>query len=138
MIKNICFLARTAGAAIMKIYQNEKNNLNIMQKKDLSPITTADIIAHKIIIKGLKNLTPDIPIISEESDINLNKFKNIKRYWLVDPLDGTKEFINRNGEFTVNIALIDNTNPILGVIYAPAMNILYAAEKKKHGKKKTK
>ncbi|VFP88619.1 3'(2'),5'-bisphosphate nucleotidase CysQ [Candidatus Erwinia haradaeae] len=126
MLKKICYLARQAGDAIMQVYDGEYP-LNIRQKKNHSPVTTADIKAHYIITSGLQELTPTIPILSEEEMICWEIRKNWEKYWLVDPLDGTKEFIKRNGEFTVNIALIHKGKPILGVVYAPVFSMLYSA-----------
>ena len=113
-----------AGKAILKVYRKPfKKNL----KADKSPITEADIAANNIICSSLKKLTPDIPIISEENDV---RPKNISLFWLVDPLDGTKEFIKKNGEFTVNIALIKNKKPIYGIIFKPISRELYFTENK--------
>ncbi len=115
--------ARQAGAAIMEIYARD---FDIENKGDGSPLTEADLAAHALICERLAELTPELPILSEESrDIPYEERSQWNRYWLVDPLDGTKEFINRNGEFTVNIALIENGHPVLGVVYAPVMDILY-------------
>ena len=114
----------SAGKEILKIYRKPFKK---KYKSDKSPITAADIAANNIICQGLENLTPCIPIISEENDI---RPRNLDLFWLVDPLDGTKEFIKKNGEFTVNIALIENNKPILGVIFAPAKSKLYFAQKK--------
>src|SRR5690606_4171870 len=97
---------------------------------DDSPLTAADLAAHHLIVKALTALTPELPILSEEAaDISWDIRKNWQRYWLVDPLDGTKEFIKRNGEFTVNIALIEHGEPVLGVIHAPVLNKTYYASK---------
>src|SRR5690606_3733795 len=91
-----------------------------------SPLTLADMRSHEIIVNGLRELTPDIPVLSEEaSDIPFSERKQWQRYWLVDPLDGTKEFVSRNGEFTVNIALIEDQRPILGIVYVPVRDTLY-------------
>ena len=120
-------IAIEAGNIIMGNY-NEVLSLKI--KKDKSPLTKADLQSNQYIIKELKSLNEEIPILSEETLIKWNERKKWNTYWLVDPLDGTKEFINKNGEFTVNIALIENNKPILGVIYAPALSILYFAQKK--------
>jgi 3'(2'), 5'-bisphosphate nucleotidase len=110
-----------AGLAIMGIY---KNDFEIELKADNSPLTIADKLSDQIIRDAL--LGTNIPIISEESKLlGFNQRKEWKSFWLVDPLDGTKEFISRNGEFTVNIALIDNGVPVLGVVYAPMLNQLY-------------
>ncbi|AWL12408.1 3'(2'),5'-bisphosphate nucleotidase [Saliniradius amylolyticus] len=115
-------IAQRAGNAIMAIYQKD---FAIYEKQDESPLTEADLAAHKVIVEGLNALS-DIPILSEESaDIDWDERRQWQRYWLVDPLDGTKEFIKKNGEFTVNIALIENGNPELGVVYAPALSSTY-------------
>ncbi|MBK4775736.1 3'(2'),5'-bisphosphate nucleotidase [Candidatus Pantoea edessiphila] len=126
MIKNICVLARLAGDAIMSIYNNNIN-CKINKKNDKSPVTNADIKSNDIIIRGLSSLTPSIPILSEENLIPWEVRKNWQVYWLIDPLDGTKEFIKHNGEFTINIALIEQGIPKLGVVYAPALNAMYYA-----------
>ncbi|MCC2616846.1 3'(2'),5'-bisphosphate nucleotidase CysQ [Aestuariibacter halophilus] len=115
-------IARQAGAAIMDIYQQD---FGVYEKQDASPLTDADLAAHNVIVKGLSGLS-ELPILSEESaDIDWQTRQQWDRYWLVDPLDGTKEFIKKNGEFTVNIALIDNGKPVLGVVYAPALDVCY-------------
>jgi 3'(2'), 5'-bisphosphate nucleotidase len=95
-------------------------------KADNSPLTLADLAAHRIIVEALTRLTPDIPILSEEAaDIAYPVRSQWARYWLVDPLDGTREFIKRNGEFTVNIALIEHGKPVMGVVYAPVLDVCY-------------
>ena len=115
-----------AGKAIMDIYHTDDFGVNI--KTDKSPLTKADIAAHNKIVAHLKKT--GIPVLSEEGkDIPFAERKNWKQLWIVDPLDGTKEFIKRNNEFTVNIALIENGIPVLGVVYAPALNELYFAKK---------
>ena len=111
-----------AGEVILNYY-NE--NVDVIYKDDESPLTKADLASHKIITDSIKKITPDIPILSEEEFIDWKIRKKWKKYWLIDPLDGTKEFIKKNGEFTVNIALIENNRPILGVIYTPALNELF-------------
>jgi len=117
--------ALKAGVAIMEIYNGE--DFEVEFKGDNSPLTKADKTAHEIIKSDLSNSS--LPILSEEgSDIPYAERKNWKRFWMVDPIDGTKEFIKRNGEFTVNIALIEGQKPILGVVYAPALKDLYFAE----------
>jgi 3'(2'), 5'-bisphosphate nucleotidase len=126
MLEQICQLARVAGAAIMDVYQGEKP-LEATQKSDDSPVTAADIAAHTIILKGLQTLTPEIPVLSEEDPQSWETRQHWQRYWLVDPLDGTKEFLKRNGEFTVNIALIEKGKAVLGVVYAPVLNVMYSA-----------
>lgn len=126
MLESICQLAREAGAVIMQVYEGEKP-LEATQKIDDSPVTAADIAAHGIIVKGLQTLTPDVPVLSEEDPQAWDIRQAWERYWLVDPLDGTKEFLKRNGEFTVNIALIDKGKAVMGVVYAPVLNIMYSA-----------
>ena len=111
-----------AGEVILNYY-NE--NVDVTYKDDESPLTKADLASHKIITDSIKKITPDIPILSEEEFIDWKIRKKWKKYWLIDPLDGTKEFIKKNDEFTVNIALIKNNRPILGVIYTPALNELF-------------
>lgn len=126
MLEQICQLARAAGSAIMEVYDGQAP-LDVSHKTDDSPVTAADLAAHRIILKGLKALTPDVPVLSEEDPPAWEVRQQWQRYWLVDPLDGTKEFLKRNGEFTVNIALIEQGKPVLGVVYAPALGVLYAA-----------
>jgi 3'(2'), 5'-bisphosphate nucleotidase len=119
-------LAVEAGKAILKVYDDPKEDFAISVKTDNSPLTKADKLAHNIIAAGLQRLYPDIPLISEEGrDIPFEERRGWTRFWCVDPLDGTKEFIKRNGEFTVNIALIDHGVPVLGVIYVPVTDTLY-------------
>jgi len=116
-------VARDAGQVIMDIYNTD---FEVRGKSDDSPVTEADEKAEAVIIEALRELAPEIPIIAEEA-VAAGKTEQIaERFWLVDPLDGTREFINRNGEFTVNIALIENGQPILGVVYAPAIDRLFA------------
>lgn len=122
-MERICSVAREAGAAIMRIYDGD---IIVEMKSDESPLTAADRASHDIIAAGLAALDPEIPLLSEEGrDIPFNERRQWQRFWLVDPLDGTKEFIKRNGEFTVNIALIEGGTPVVGVIYVPAQNRLY-------------
>lgn len=118
-------LAVEAGSKILEIY---KSGFDISQKADFSPVTTADLAAHRIIKRGLARLTPKLPLLSEEDE--LLSFANRKSwswYWLVDPLDGTREFIKRNDEFTVNIALVQHHQPVLGVVHAPVAQLNYFA-----------
>jgi len=126
MLENICQLARDAGVAIMQIYDGQAP-LDVSTKSDDSPVTAADLAAHKVILQGLTALTPEVPVLSEEDPPGWEVRQRWQRYWLVDPLDGTKEFIKRNGEFTVNIALIEEGKPVLGVVYAPVMDVMYSA-----------
>ena len=117
-------LAREAGDAILAIYGED--DFGIETKDDASPLTRADLAAHKILVNGLTAALPEIPVLSEESGgITWAQRRSWQTYFLVDPLDGTKEFIKKNDEFTVNIALIENNSPVLGVIYAPVLDILY-------------
>ncbi|MCT4708224.1 MULTISPECIES: 3'(2'),5'-bisphosphate nucleotidase CysQ [Buttiauxella] len=126
MLDKICQLAREAGVAIMQVYDGQKP-LEATHKSDDSPVTAADIAAHTIILQGLQTLTPEIPVLSEEDPQTWETRQSWDRYWLVDPLDGTKEFLKRNGEFTVNIALIEKGKAVLGVVYAPVLNVMYSA-----------
>ncbi|MCU7796893.1 MAG: 3'(2'),5'-bisphosphate nucleotidase CysQ [Candidatus Thiodiazotropha sp. (ex Myrtea spinifera)] len=122
-IDDLLQLAREAGDEILKIYNTE---FEVERKQDNSPLTTADLAAHKLIVSTLERLTPEIPVLSEESaKIPFDTRQQWQRYWLIDPLDGTREFVKRNGEFTVNIALIENHEPTLGVVYAPVLDKLY-------------
>ncbi|NND32049.1 MAG: 3'(2'),5'-bisphosphate nucleotidase CysQ [Saprospiraceae bacterium] len=122
-------IVKDAGAAILEIYQNP-DFFDVDYKSDKSPLTAADKAANDIIIKGLSNLPDKIPIISEESKLLPYQDREHYHYcWLVDPLDGTKEFIKRNDEFTVNIALIKDGNPVLGIIYVPVGGACYFAYK---------
>ena len=130
LLPAIIKIAEQAGEAILTIYGLGQADFNISAKSDDSPLTAADLAAHRLIVAELVKLTPDIPILSEEAaDISWEIRKSWQRYWLVDPLDGTKEFIKRNGEFTVNIALIDNGEPVLGVVHAPVLAKTYYAAK---------
>ena len=128
LLLDICNVSIEAGKEILNFYNNE---IEVTHKEDLSPLTKADLASNKIILESLTKLNSNIPILSEESLVDWSIRKNWKKYWLVDPLDGTKEFIKKNGEFTVNIALIEDNNPILGVVYVPAKSLLYLAEKNK-------
>ena len=115
-----------AGDAILEVYGTE---FSVQNKDDDSPLTQADLAAHRIIVDGLSNLTPDIPIVSEESvPPPFEERSAWGRYWLVDPLDGTKEFVNRNGEFTVNIALIRDTEAVYGVVGVPVQDRIYVGD----------
>ena len=126
-IDKICDIAKEAGNAILEIYETD---FDVTIKGDNSPLTSADKAAHEIIDGRLKALYRDIPCLSEEGKLlSYEDRLGWERFWLVDPLDGTKEFIKRNGEFTVNIALIDGHAPVLGVIYVPVKNTMYFASK---------
>ncbi|TNI70281.1 3'(2'),5'-bisphosphate nucleotidase CysQ [Aeromonas media] len=116
-------IARAAGDAILAIYRQP---FAVEYKQDESPLTAADQGAHEVIVLALARLTPDIPVLSEESDAETMQARlGWSRYWLVDPLDGTKEFVSRNGEFTVNIALIEESRPVWGLVYAPVLDRLW-------------
>jgi len=125
---DIAIINKIAKAAGDKILLHYNTDVNVDQKDDSSPITMADLDGHNEIMKGLKEYYPDIPVISEEAVLpDYNIRKKWVRFFLVDPLDGTKEFIKMNGEFTVNIALIENEVPTLGVVYIPVEDVLYFA-----------
>lgn len=117
-------IARTAAAAIMEIYDGD---FAVQHKGDDSPLTAADMAAHHCIVDALARLTPDIPVLSEESahEVPAARRRQWSRMWLVDPLDGTREFVKRNGEFTVNIALIEDGEPVFGVVQAPVTGVLW-------------
>ena len=123
LMNPIVDLAVDAGKAILEVYATD---FAVQSKGDASPLTQADLASHRLIVAGLETLTPDIPIISEEEGLPAFEERGKwPRYWLIDPLDGTKEFVNRNGEFTVNIALIDSNRPILGVVHVPVQDKTY-------------
>lgn len=118
-------IARRAAGAILEVYDGE---FTVEHKDDRSPLTAADRAAHGVIVAALEALTPQWPVLSEESvAIPYAQRRAWQRYWLVDPLDGTREFVKRNGEFTVNIALIDAGRPVLGVVQVPVRGEVYAA-----------
>ena len=125
MIQKVISVAKKASIEIMNIYNS--NDYEIDVKTDDSPVTKADLIANRIIIDGLRKIS-DYPICTEESPIKYETRQNWDRYWLVDPLDGTKNFIAKQGGFTVNIALIENHNPVLGVVYIPVNDDVYHAQ----------
>lgn len=129
MINKIIEIAVAAGGAILEVYNDPEIRGDVDFKADDSPLTKADLAANAIIVKELEKLEPQYPILSEEEKHQAYEIrKNWDTFWLVDPLDGTKEFINRNGEFTVNIALIKQGKPVLGVIYVPVRDITYWAD----------
>ncbi len=117
-------LVEAAGAAILEVYAADHG---VEYKSDDSPLTRADSAAHEILCAGLRHLTPEIPVLSEES--TAEHATSVRHawsdYWLIDPLDGTKEFISRNGEFTVNVALINDHRPVLGVVASPVLDVVY-------------
>ena len=118
--------ALLGGAEILSVYTDA--DFEVETKADDSPLTKADRLSHRTIVDRLSSETPEIPVMSEEgADVPFSERGKWKRYWLVDPLDGTKEFIKRNGEFTVNVALIDGDRPVIGGIYIPVSDVLYHA-----------
>ncbi len=123
LIQQLLPIARAAGDAIMAAYSSEISE--IQRKEDDSPVTKADLAAHRVLASQLRPLLSECPVVSEEDAGSLVHRQSHGRFWLVDPLDGTKEFIARNGEFTVNIALIEDGRCVLGVVYAPAIDALY-------------
>lgn len=123
LLANVVELARKAGAVIMEIYATD---FSVRGKDDASPVTEADERAEQVIIAALQVLTPGVVIVAEEAVAAGQQVAAAERFWLVDPLDGTKEFISRNGEFTVNIALIEQGIPTLGVVYAPALDRMFS------------
>ena len=123
LLERLLPVPRNAGELIMSIYATD---FSIRDKADASPVTEADERAERTIVEALAALTPGVPIVSEEAAA-LGRIPSVgERFWLVDPLDGTKEFISRNGEFTVNIALIEQGSPVIGVVFAPALGRLFA------------
>ena len=125
LLRPVIELAQQAGEKILEVYGTE---FSVDIKQDRSPLTTADLASHHSIVAGLKGLSPSFPLISEESaELPFSERSAWQTYWLIDPLDGTKEFIKRNGEFTVNIALIHQQRPVLGVVYVPVSGLCYFA-----------
>lgn len=124
LLPELVALARAAGREILSVYNT---NFDVQHKADQSPLTEADLRAHATIVSGLAALTPQIPVLSEEaSDIPFEQRSRWRSLWLVDPLDGTREFVSRNGEFTVNMALIEDHQPILGVVHVPTTDVTYS------------
>lgn len=126
LLEPLIDIVRRAGEAILAVYRTD---FDVETKDDESPLTKADMAAHGVIVAGLASLTPDWPVISEESaPPDFATRRAWQRHWLVDPLDGTKEFVNRNGEFTVNIALIEDHRPVLGVVGVPVQGLVYTGD----------
>lgn len=124
-LEKVIAIAKSAGSAIMEVYATD---FSVENKEDNSPLTQADLSANQIIVSALRQLTPSVPVLSEESaTVDFEKRQHWQQYWLIDPLDGTREFVKRNGEFTVNIALIVHGSTVLGVVYAPVTGLLYFA-----------
>lgn len=129
-IETIVDIAQEAGRAILDVYHSE--DFFIETKDDQSPLTKADRISNEIIVERLRKFYPQIPLISEENNnVSYAERKGWQKIWLIDPLDGTKEFIKRNGEFTVNIGLVEDGVPVLGVVHAPALGITHYGTKEK-------
>ncbi|WP_266158364.1 3'(2'),5'-bisphosphate nucleotidase CysQ [Dyella silvatica] len=125
LLRQVAAIARAAGEAILTVYRED---FEVMHKSDSSPVTAADLAAQRVIVAALAQLELVLPVLSEEACAAAwSERQTWQRYWLVDPLDGTREFVKRNGEFSVNIALIDNHRPVLGVVLAPVGGELYAA-----------
>jgi 3'(2'), 5'-bisphosphate nucleotidase len=122
-LEAVCQIVRAAGDIVMRVYQG---GIDVRTKADASPVTEADELAEAFIVPALRALMPGVPVVAEEMAARGESDAVGRSFWLVDPLDGTKEFINRNGEFTVNVALIHDGRPILGVVGAPALGRLYA------------
>lgn len=127
MIEQIKTIAREAGEAALKFYEGDPG---VEMKDDQSPLTLADLASHKYICAALRELDASIPVLSEESDqAEVRERRSWSRFWLIDPLDGTKEFIKKSGEFTVNIALIEEGESVLGVVHAPVLDLTYSGER---------
>lgn len=128
--ETVVAISRQAGAAVMQVYAG---GFEVSHKDDASPLTAADLAANRVIIEGLRQLTPDLPVLSEESaHVPWDVRRHWPTYWLVDPLDGTREFVKRNGEFSVNIALIHHGVPVLGVVQAPVGGQVWHAVRGEH------
>jgi 3'(2'), 5'-bisphosphate nucleotidase len=125
LLLEVTALAREAGRAILEVYAS---SFSVTEKEDRSPLTEADLRSERLILAGLRRIAPEIPVLSEESaQVPYATRREWSRLWVVDPLDGTKEFVQRNGEFTVNIALVDNHRPVLGIVHAPVLERDYFA-----------
>jgi 3'(2'), 5'-bisphosphate nucleotidase len=125
LLLDVTDLARDAGRTILEVYASA---FSVTEKEDRSPLTEADLRSERLILAGLKRIAPEIPVLSEETgQVPWNKRSGWSRLWVVDPLDGTKEFVQRNGEFTVNIALVDHHRAVLGVVHAPVLERTYYA-----------
>jgi len=132
LLLSLVDLSVAAGEQILAIYESEE--FGIETKADDSPLTRADMASHRVLVEGLSSLTPDIPILSEEGELpSFEMRRQWSRYWLIDPLDGTKEFISRNGEFTVNIALIEDGVPTIGVVHVPVRSETYLGSQQEGG-----
>ncbi|WP_444887471.1 3'(2'),5'-bisphosphate nucleotidase CysQ [Microbulbifer sp. VAAC004] len=129
LLEQVIAICKNAGEAILEVYHSTAE-LEVDTKADDSPVTAADLAAHKILAPALAQLIDGVPVLSEEQEMpSFAERSQWQRYWIVDPLDGTKEFIRRTGEFTVNVALIENGEPVLGVVHVPVLDITYAGGK---------
>ena len=134
IINELISIVKKAGEEVLEVY--DRADHGVEYKDDKSPLTEADKRSNDVIIEGLKRIAPLVPVISEENkEVPFNERKDWDKFWLVDPLDGTKEFINRNGEFTLNIALLEKKRPVLGIVYVPVKGIIFVGEKGKGAKK---
>jgi len=125
-VQDVIALAKKAGDEVMRIYRQD---FAVDFKDDNSPLTQADLLSHRCIVHGLSEIAPDLPVLSEESSDEVKSARmGWQAYWLVDPLDGTKEFVKKNDEFTVNIALVNKHKPVFGVVHAPALNLTYIGQ----------
>lgn len=126
LLERVIGICERAGEAILEVYHSSEE-LTVDTKADDSPVTAADLAAHRVLEPALAELIDGVPVLSEEQEMpSFEERSSWQRYWIVDPLDGTKEFIRRTGEFTVNVALVENGEPVLGVVYVPVLNITYA------------
>ncbi len=135
LLPDVIEITRSAGQIILDIYQD--GDFEEITKSDQTPVTSADLAAHKLITEKLTALTPNIPVLSEEDcGVPLSDRQQWQRYWLIDPLDGTQEFIAGSGDFATVIALVENNHPVMGVVYAPVSGVSYYSlpKKKGHGK----
>lgn len=129
LLDKVIAISVEAGEAILEVY-NASGDIEVDTKSDDSPVTAADLAAHKILAPALASLLEGVPVLSEEGQMpGYDVRGQWDRYWIIDPLDGTKEFIRRNGEFTVNVALIENGEPVMGVVHVPVLDITYAGAK---------
>lgn len=129
LLNKVIALCEEAGSAILKVY-NQERALNVETKADDSPVTEADLAAHRVLVRDLPGFIEGVPLLSEEGKLpDWEVRREWNTYWIIDPLDGTKEFISRNGEFTVNVALVLNGEPILGVVYVPVTAVTYCGIK---------
>lgn len=137
LLEQVIEICSRAGQAILEVYHSS-TELEVATKADDSPVTAADLGAHNILAPALAQLIEGVPVLSEEQEIpSFDERSQWQRYWIVDPLDGTKEFIRRTGEFTVNVALIENGEPVLGVVHVPVLDITYAGCKRSGAFKRT-